>query len=169
VLQTFASPLAPAARRSLKFPDKTPALEAWKQIPWGKLKVFVVQGGVADVLLTPHRGSVLVKECANFREAWEAVRAEPIERGSNLVRVFMADTVSCNALQDHDFELVVETHHELPVAFAVHRSETRLLEAINLCVDIIADDVQAAQFTHFENNPETAGFKVNSSKSSAKH
>jgi len=154
--------LAPKTKRSLFPESSTDEFQVWKQIPWGKLKVFLVKGGVADVLLTPHRRSVLVQGCGSFQEAWEAVRSEPVERSSNLVRVFMADAVSCHGLQDNDFPLVAKTYHQLPVAFAVHRSETRLLTAINLCVDIIAHDIKADQFkfSHFENNPTAAGFKV---------
>lgn len=162
-LHAGLSMLAPKEHVHL-FPDiKSESPHQWRQVPWKNLKVCLVRDGIAHVLLPFIATSVNQEIHDNFEDAWNAVKAEPVEHSTSLIRVFMGDEVTCHALSDTKFEIVVKDPYQLPLAFGVASSETHLLAAINLCLSVITCDVKRRNgFAHFENSPAAAGFTLNS-------
>lgn len=128
------------------------SLPSLQQMPMENFQVWLVRGGVADVLLP--RGSVgEIIEAGSFDEALDGVKQHCIDPATGRFRAFMADSVSCHhALKHSKPKLSVITHdrfslpdafrdqHTLPVAFGVHPNETRFLAVVDSCLEIMADD-----------------------------
>ena len=113
-----------------------------EQIPLGKLQVWLVEQGIADVLLPRERVGE-TKPVKSFEEALDAVKQDAVDSATGRIRVFMADSVSCHrAAERNKSELVqiLRDCHTLPVAFGVHPNEGQFLSVVNSCLDIITDD-----------------------------